>query len=184
MVENNRALPEFCTKKVLILGCGNTLFGDDGFGCAVVDHLLTDFEIPDHVYVMDVGTGVRKLFFTLALSETLPDQVIIIDAVDKGRIPGDLFEISLDDVPVEKADDFSLHQAPTSNLAKDIQSRGVNVRVIACQVERIPESMNSDISLPVRQAVSLAGDWIAGDLSMKKKVDPLTLHLFPSSQSM
>ena len=30
------ATPDYCSKPVLILGCGNLLFGDDGFGCTAV----------------------------------------------------------------------------------------------------------------------------------------------------
>ncbi|MBM4170139.1 MAG: hydrogenase maturation protease [Ignavibacteria bacterium] len=174
-------LPEFCTKKILVLGCGNTLFGDDGFGCAVADYLVEEYEIPSHIYVMDAGTGVRKLLFTLAISEALPDQIIIIDAVDKGRIPGDVFEISLDDVPTEKADDFSMHQAPTSNLAKDLQSRGVGVKVVVCQAEHIPEFMHSVLSEPVCQAVSMAGDRIARQLSLERISGSIT---YPSSSCL
>src|ERR1035441_9911269 len=28
-------LPDFCRKPIVVLGVGKTLFGDDGFGCAV-----------------------------------------------------------------------------------------------------------------------------------------------------
>ena len=39
------AIPDFCSKPALILGCGNVLFGDDGFGCALAEYLETRFEI-------------------------------------------------------------------------------------------------------------------------------------------
>ncbi|MGO9982050.1 MAG: hypothetical protein ACLPH5_22885 [Candidatus Sulfotelmatobacter sp.] len=32
-------LPDFCRKPTVVLGVGNILFGDDGFGCAVVDYI-------------------------------------------------------------------------------------------------------------------------------------------------
>ncbi len=32
-------LPDFCRKPTVVLGVGNILFGDDGFGCAVVDYV-------------------------------------------------------------------------------------------------------------------------------------------------
>ncbi len=41
------ALPDFCRKPILILGCGNTLFGDDGFGCAAVEYLETHYALPE-----------------------------------------------------------------------------------------------------------------------------------------
>jgi len=158
-------LPDFCTKRVLILGCGNRLFGDDGFGPAVIDHLIAHYALPDDVYVMDVGTGIRKLLFTLCLSSELPHTIFIIDAVDKGKSPGEVFEILLDDIPLEKADDFSLHQAPSSNLAKELQQKGVNVRVIACQVQSTPASMKTGLSEQVSEAIPRLCDLLAGELS-------------------
>jgi len=153
---DNDYLPEFCVKPVLILGCGNILFGDDGFGPAVVRHLYEHYTIPRNVCLIDAGTGVRNILFTLALSEKRPEEIIIIDAVDKGLQPGELFEISIDDITFEKADDFSMHQAPTSNLLKEMKERcNVTVRVLACQVAAIPEEMHSGLSGPLERAVPL-----------------------------
>ena len=41
-------------KSILVFGCGNILFGDDGFGPAVVNHLQEKYSLPDDVLVMDV----------------------------------------------------------------------------------------------------------------------------------
>lgn len=146
-------LPEFCSKRVLILGCGNRLFGDDGFGPAAIEYLLVHYRIPDDMYVMDVGTGVRKLLFTLSLSPERPEQIIVIDAVDKGRTAGSIFELQLDDLPPEKADDFSLHQAPSSNLAKEVRNAGIDLRMLVCQIGKVPESVRPGLSPAVRNAI-------------------------------
>ncbi len=164
-VKDDHDLPDFCTKPVLVLGCGNRLFGDDGFGCDVADYLQAHYHIPDDVYVMDVGTCARKLLFTLCLSPRRPRQIILVDAVDKGRRPGEIFELPLDDIPEEKRDDFSLHQVPSSNLAKDLKDAGVDVRVIVCQVGRVPDSVELGLSEPVARAVPLACAKIAELLS-------------------
>ncbi len=145
--------PEYCRKRILILGCGNRLFGDDGFGPAVIDYLSNHYHIPDDLYLMDVGTGVRKILFTLCMSDHRPEQIVFIDAVDKGKIPGELFEISLDEIPFQKTDDFSLHQAPSSNLAKELKDHGLNIRVLACQTASIPSSMEIGLSDRVSAAV-------------------------------
>jgi coenzyme F420 hydrogenase subunit delta len=161
--EEGSFLPDFCTKQTLILGCGNRLFGDDGLGPAVIDYLFAHYEIPDDVYVMDVGTGVRKLLFTLSLSETRPRRILIIDAVDKGRSPGEIFEIPLEDVPIEKVDDFSLHQVPSSNLMKELKEVGVDVCVMVCQVACIPTSVRPGLSEAVQQAVPEMSELIANN---------------------
>ncbi len=161
-LENMEILPVYCQKKTLIAGCGNKLFGDDGFGPEVVEYLTEHYSIPDNVCLMDVGTGIRKVLFTLTLSEARPKVIVIIDAVDKGRKPGEIFEISLDEIPEEKIDDFSIHQVPSSNLLKELQDLcSVRVRVMACQVKTIPETIQSGLSEPVKKAVLLMAQKIA-----------------------
>lgn len=156
------ALPDFCAKPVLILGCGNLLFGDDGFGPVVIEYLRDHYDIPNDVHVMDAGTGVRKLLFTLALSPEHVRKVIFIDAIDKGSMPGEIFELSLEDMSPEKTDDLSLHDVPTSNLAKELREVGVEVRVFVCQVADVSKSVRLGLSNEVRDAVPRMCSLIAG----------------------
>jgi len=149
-------LPVYCRNETLIAGCGNKLFGDDGFGPEVVEYLTSHYSIPENICLLDVGTGIRKILFTLSLSEVRPKVIVIIDAVDKGKKPGEIFEISLDEIPEEKIDDFSIHQVPSSNLLKELQDLcSVKVRVMACQVKTIPEDIQTGLSEPVKKAVPL-----------------------------
>jgi len=155
-------IPDFCRKPVLIAGCGNILFGDDGFGCALVEHLERQFETPDHVCLADAGTGVRKLLFTLCLSPVRPRRILIVDAVDAGREPGEWFEIDPSSIPTVKLDDFSMHQVPTSNLLRELeQQTGTEVRVLVCQTGPLPEEIAPGLSGPVERAIPQAAEWVA-----------------------
>ena len=73
-------------KDVVVLGCGNILFGDDGFGTQVAEHLEREDLIPSHVSVINAGTGVREILFDLVISNRRPKKVIIIDAVDSNLV--------------------------------------------------------------------------------------------------
>jgi coenzyme F420 hydrogenase subunit delta len=157
-------LPDFCLKPTLVLGIGNLLFGDDGFGCAVVDYVEKHDSVPEAVCLLDAGTSVRKLLFTLCLSPIRPRRVLILDAIDAGRTPGELFEINPADIPPVKLDDFSLHQLPTSNLLRELQeSCGVEVRVLACQTGPLPEEISPGLSPPIQAAVSRAAEWLISE---------------------
>jgi coenzyme F420 hydrogenase subunit delta len=157
-------LPIFCQKEILIAGCGNKLFGDDGFGPEVIDYLLDHYKVPDNICLLDVGTGIRRILFTISLSEPRPKVIVIIDAVDKGRKPGEIFEITIDEIPYEKTDDFSMHQVPSSNLLKELQdSCALKVRVMACQIKTIPETMQAGLSEPLQKAVPLLAQRIAAE---------------------
>jgi coenzyme F420 hydrogenase subunit delta len=154
--------PIYCRKEILIAGCGNKLFGDDGFGPEVVEYLLSHYTIPDNICLLDVGTGIRKILFTISLSEPRPKVIVIIDAVDKGRKPGEIFEITLDEIPTEKIDDFSIHQVPSSNLLKELQDFcSIKVKIMACQIKMIPGEMQSGLSEEIKKAVPLMAQWIA-----------------------
>jgi len=105
------------------------------------------------VCLLDAGTGVRKLLFTLCISPVRPRRILIIDAVDMGRAPGEWFEIDPHDIPAVKLDDFSLHQIPTSNLLRELHEQtGVEVRVLVCQTGPLPDEVES--------ALPEAAEWI------------------------
>ncbi len=154
-------LPEYCRKPILVLGCGNVLFGDDGFGCAVVDHVEKYYRVPESVCLLDTGTGVRKLLFTICLSPVRPQRILIVDAIDIGREPGEVFEIDPSEIPFIKLDDFSLHQLPTSNLLRELQETcDVEVRVLACQTGPLPGQIKEGLSLSINRAVPVAAEWL------------------------
>lgn len=154
-------LPDFCRKPTVVLGVGNILFGDDGFGCAVVDYVEAHYPVPEAVCLLDAGTSVRKLLFTLCLSTARPERLLILDAIDAGRSPGEIFEIDPAEIPPVKLDDFSLHQLPTSNLLRELQETcAVEVRVLACQTGPLPEEISQGLSKAVADAVPQAAEWL------------------------
>jgi len=156
--------PEWYDKSVLILGCGNILIGDDGFGPAVAQLLQSDFEVPADVCVFDAGTSVREILFDTVLSEKKPSKIVIVDAMDCGREPGELFMLDIDALPKVKIDDFSMHQIPTSNLLRELRDHcGIEVIVIGCQVANTSNSVNPGLSKPVEATVKTAAELIANE---------------------
>jgi len=154
--------PVYCRKQILIAGVGNNLFGDDGFGPEVIEYLKSHYSIPENICLVDVGTGIRKILFTITLSDFRPKIIVVIDAMDKGRKPGEIFDISLEEIPDVKIDDFSIHQVPSSNLLKELKDFcSVKVIIKVCQIESIPETIQSGLSEPVNKAVPLMARSIA-----------------------
>jgi coenzyme F420 hydrogenase subunit delta len=145
-------------KRLLICGCGSILWGDDGFGPAVVNRLNQQHDLPDDVLALDVGTSIRDLLFDLALSEAKPQKLIIVDAVEyPDRQPGEVFEIPVEGIPAHKTHDFSLHQFPTVNILKELKDHtAIDVKVIVGQVEIIPEEVKPGLSRTMEKAVAVA----------------------------
>lgn len=150
---------EIETKRILIFGCGNVLLGDDGFGPAVIESLQRR-DLPDHAHAEDVGTSIRGILFDIALLDSRPEHVIVLDAVDQAqRAPGEVFEISVDEIPERKIADYSFHQFPTTNLLKELQEGcGVRVTIVAAQTGARLEEVGSGLSGPMRKAVQEAAD--------------------------
>ncbi len=96
----------------LILGLGNPLRGDDGIGPSVVEE-LADRDLPEEVTLIDGGTGGLDL---LRLLERWR-RVVIIDAADVGRGPGEYVRFTPDEVRlVGVSASLSLHHAGLSEV--------------------------------------------------------------------
>jgi len=158
---STECFPEYCCKPILVLGCGNILMGDDGFGPAVSEYLLKCDALPDKVCVLAAGTSSRELLFNIALSGKRPEIIIIIDAMECSKEPGAVVELSLDDIPENKTDDFSFHQVPTSNLLRELRDLcNVEVILIVLQPFYIPEEVNPGLSPAAKNAVKKAADHV------------------------
>jgi coenzyme F420 hydrogenase subunit delta len=143
------------TKRRLIFGCGNPLFGDDGFGERVIDQLLSNYAMPSDTAVLDVGTAIRELLFDMLLSSRRPEEIIIIDAMGvQGAEAGQIFEIDIDRIQPAKISDYSLHQFPTTNLLKEIQNEtDIGIHLFVVQPGPLPDEVRPGLSDPVKAAV-------------------------------
>ncbi len=142
---------------IVVIGCGNILFGDDGFGSHVAERLQNCGLLPGNVSVVNARTSVRQVLFDLILSEQKPSKIIVIDALDANRKPGEVFRIHVDELPANKIDDFTFHQMPTSNLLRELKDLcNVEVIIIGVQVESIPEAVRPGLSDALIQSVPVA----------------------------
>jgi len=142
-------------KDILVVGCGNPLFGDDGFGPAVIESLEAQNIMADHIGILNAGTSVRELLFDLLLSRKKPGTLILIDAVQhSSALPGEIIRIDVDQIPENKKADYSLHQFPTTNMLKELKESSImDIDIYAVQVEHIPKRVKPGLSRPVKKAV-------------------------------
>jgi hydrogenase maturation protease len=83
--------------KTLIVGFGNVLLGDDGFGVEVIKRLAAS-DLPPHVETMDVG--IAGMHFVLHLMDRF-EAVIVVDAVKRGQPPGTLYVFTPSDTDLD-----------------------------------------------------------------------------------
>lgn len=158
-------IPDRYSKQVLVFGCGNILFGDDGFGPEVIEYLRKNYSIPQNAETINAGCSIRNILFDISLSDKRPEKIIIVDAIDAGLKPGEIFEVELEEIPDNKLDDFSMHQMPTSNLLKELKEFcRVQVKIMSCQPERIPETVSTGLSKTMLDAIPGACDLIIDEI--------------------
>lgn len=92
-------------KKIGILGIGNLIVGDEGFGVHTVRYLEEHYEFPEEVLLRDGGTA--GIYMSPFLEEC--DPVLVIDVVDIDAEPGSLHYYSSADV---KAGKISTRMSP------------------------------------------------------------------------
>jgi hydrogenase maturation protease len=82
-------------RQILILGIGNVLRADGGFGVRCVERLAERYSFPRNVEVRDGGTPGLHLLPFLEQADTL----LVFDAVDHGLAPGTLHVVEGPEVP-------------------------------------------------------------------------------------
>lgn len=124
---------ETCPDRILILGIGNVLWADEGFGVRCVEEMAASQALPDTVRILDGGTqGLYLLPFLEAA-----DAVIIFDAIDFGLPPGTLHVLRDADVPAFMgAKKMSLHQTGFQEVLSTAGLMGycpARLTLIGCQ---------------------------------------------------
>ena len=92
----------------LVLGIGNVLWADEGFGVRVVEALHAGWKFPDTVSFMDGGTQGLYLLPHVQSARRL----LVFDAIDYHLAPGMLHVVRDGDIPSYLGDGkMSLHQS-------------------------------------------------------------------------
>lgn len=108
-------------RRIVVLGVGNLLWADEGFGVRCVEALGEGFDIPPEVEVMDGGT------LGLALVPELLDatHVLLFDAVAHSGEPGSLVVARDDEVPMLMGGNkMSLHQVGVNDIFASLELLG------------------------------------------------------------
>ena len=115
-------------KKVLILGIGNRLCGDDAFGSILAERLGKKLDIP----IIDAGDVPENYLGPIETSGA--DLVLVLDAADLGVNPGELSLIEMDQL---KEIWMSTHTANLALLFKVIpEGRRPDAVLVAIQPEQ------------------------------------------------
>jgi len=137
-------------KRILILGLGNPLLGDEGIGVRVVEE-LKGLELPDGVVVVEGGTTGLGL---IGLMEGY-ERVIIVDAADMGHPPGRVVRFTPLEVQLKTAEaPLSLHQIGLEEvlaLAEALEVAPAELVIIGIQPSQL--EVGAGLSPEVERAI-------------------------------
>ena len=161
----------------LVLGIGNVLWADDGFGIRAVEALHARYAFPDDVRLMDGGT---QGIFLLPLV-TSAARLLIFDAVDFGMEPASLRMVQGDEVPCFMgAKKVSMHQAGFQEVLSSATLSGSlpgELVLIGVQPETLNDyggSLTAGVKARVGEAVELACEVLRGwDIEIRERDRPL-----------
>jgi hydrogenase maturation protease len=145
--------------QLLILGIGNILWADEGFGVRCVEAMNAAYQFGDDVTVMDGGT--QGLYLLPYLEDA--HRLIVFDAVDYGKQPGEIVIAKDDEVPrfmgVKK---MSLHQTgfqeviACASLAEKLPEAMVLIGVQPEQLEDFGGSLRDSVKAQIPSAINIA----------------------------
>jgi coenzyme F420 hydrogenase subunit delta len=149
--------------EIVVAGCGNPLFADDGFGPAVIEE-LQKLTLPDNVKVVDAGLGGPHFIFTL-LDPEVTKRLVIVDIADYGAEPGSITKLRIEDLPPG-----SYRDAHSWDLAEPLQriKDRIDITVIGCQPKRVTDpdmeiGLSDEVSKAIPKAVRIVLETIGVD---------------------
>jgi hydrogenase maturation protease len=151
--------------RVLILGIGNLLWADEGFGVRALETLQRRYEFPQNVRLMDGGT--QGIYLVQHIREA--DILVVLDAVDYGLPGGNLKRVEGDEVPkFLGAKKVSLHQTgfqevlAMAEMLGDYPDHLLLLGVQPVELEDYGGSLRDEVKAQIDPTIEMVLEYLAG----------------------
>ena len=105
---------------VTILGVGNVILRDEGFGVRVAEYLDAHYDFPENVQVVDGGTlGIELTQFV-----TGTKRLLVIDSINGHEAPGTVFRFADGEVMAHFQDKISAHEVGIQDVLALLEVTG------------------------------------------------------------
>ena len=149
-------------KKIKVLGIGNMLVGDDGFGPRVIEELQKR-QLPENVELIDAGVGGMAILSWIEDA----DKIVIVDSVQTGNEPvGTVYRFTDKEMPPSDMFMLSLHDlnlVDTINIGRIVQKMPEEIIIYGVEVIRLTE-FTKEMSPEVEAAVSEVADLVVEEI--------------------
>ena len=150
--------------KVVILGVGNRLRGDDAVGCVLCDELSGKIEAE----VIDCSDTPEN--FVEPVAKLRPRRILVIDCCDFGAEAGEFRLFSRQELGELSYGLLSTHTLPLS-LTVELLSveTGAAIELLGVQPERI--EFGEDVSEPVQRALPAVVEFVRNWAAAKERAE-------------
>ncbi len=140
---NRQGVSRIFSGKVVFVGIGNILRGDDGFGPALIEKL--NGKVP--ALCIDAGSAPEN--YSGKIIKEDPDTVILLDIAHMGMKPGEYDVLKKDDI---LRSGFTTHDLSPNMFIEYLEKEtGADICMIAVQPERV--SFSEEMSDSVKRAI-------------------------------
>ena len=106
--------------RIAVIGLGNPIMADDGFGIAALGRLESEWEFDHRVSLVDGGTWGLDLLPTIESA----DHVLLLDAIRAWQLPGTVLTFEGEEVPRCFSTKLSPHQIDVREILALAELRG------------------------------------------------------------
>ena len=148
--------------EVLVLGIGNILYADEGFGPRAVEHFHRTYSPRKDVIVMDGGTLGNYLMNDIMNAK----RILVLDCCDFKKEPGYMAVLRGDEVKAWQSTKISPHQTGINDLLFNAMLMGYEpeaLTVVGIQPENM-EDYGGGLSQTLAARVDEAVQWAAEEL--------------------
>jgi hydrogenase maturation protease len=137
---------------------------DEGIGLRVLERLVTTYQIPEEVLILDGGTLGLDLLYYLEGKTNL----LLIDAVEARKEPGSIVRLEGEKVPAFLSIKISPHQIGISDMLFAAKLKGIfppNIVLWGIQPERIAiglelsQTLQDKVDYLVTQVIQELSNW-------------------------
>jgi len=145
----------YSKKPILVVGVGNLIMRDDGFGVHLVRALANE-TLPDDVELFDGGTLGPEMLPWLEGRE----KIIFVDALNADMEPGTLFRFLPDDLEYQMEEKTSIHQIgliDTLSMAELMGNAPANVVIFGVQPKIVDwgEELSPELENVIPKVINL-----------------------------
>lgn len=137
--------------RVLVVGVGNRLLGDEGVGPCVIDN-LSRIRMPPYVNVLDCACDLLSIVSYL----DRPEKIIIVDAIRAGGEPGRTYRFDYEELIIASDRIRSTHQVGTVDALRLLRltcAALANTEIVIIGAEPKTMELSASLSKEVKKSI-------------------------------